>query len=354
MTLEQLGLTPKLKEILSQDEYSGFTIGRVVVEHKERYVVQTEEQSLQAEITGNLRYSSTDSSDFPAVGDWVCLNVIDASLAIIVKILPRYSVFKRQAIGKATGQQIIATNLDVALIVQAMGHDFNLNRLERYLSICNGANIEPIIVINKIDLYSDEEKNEVEDQIKERLKQVKVLFISNETMDGFEGLYPLFDSNKTFGVLGSSGVGKSTLINRIFQKDLMDTKSVSTATNKGKHTTTHRELFVLEHGGVIIDTPGMRELGLTDDAESIALTFDEIHQLSMDCKFSDCSHTAEKGCAILNALDEGVLDVAQWENHQKLKREQEHYVSSVHEKRVKDKQFGKMVKTILNQKRSNR
>lgn len=354
MNLVKLGFDARLKAICEQDEYSDFTIGRVVVEHKERYVVQTEDGSITAEITGNLRYASIDNTDFPAVGDWVGLSVIDSSLAIIVKVLPRQGVLKRQAIATTSGQQIIATNLNSAFIVQAMGHDFNLNRLERYLSICHSAAIEPIIVINKIDLYTKEEITALENSIKARIKDTRVLFISNETMHGFDQLYPLLIQGKTFGVLGSSGVGKSTLINKLSQQELMEIKSVSSSNKKGKHTTSHRELFVLENGGIIIDTPGMRELGLANDSDTLALTFDDIEELSYHCKYADCSHSNEKGCAIIDALNQGELDEAQWQNYLKLQHEQERYTSSVHEKREKDKQLGKLYKSIQSQKNKNR
>ena len=354
MTLFDLGLTNEITLYIKANNLSEFIVGRVTQEHRERYVVSTGDKEYDAEITGNLRFSATSRSDFPAVGDWVTMIIYDTDLAIIHKILPRKSILERQAVGKYGEVQIISTNIDVAFIMQSINNNFSINRLERYLSICYSSNIEPVLVISKIDLSS---KTEVETAIKElktRDKKINYILLSNMTKLGLDQILDLLQKGKTYCVVGSSGVGKSTLINNLLKKNIVKTGQISDVTNKGKHITDHRELFVLENGGIIIDTPGMRELGMTDNSEGIKTTFQDIFNLALMCNFPDCKHIDETGCAVIEALDNGIIDIDSFNNFQKLQKEQQRFQATIAEKRKKDREFGKMIKNYKKDMKKNK
>jgi ribosome biogenesis GTPase / thiamine phosphate phosphatase len=344
MKLEDLGYNDKLEKLRIENNLKDFEIGRVIAEHKERYIVKTENEELEAEITGNLRFSSKSREDFPAVGDWVALTIHDSDFSIIHSILPRFSVISRQAVGKFGEIQIIATNIDYALLVQAADRDFNINRLERYLTICNSSKVSPIIVLSKIDLIDEHRTHEILENIKARIKNVPVIAISNKSQDGYDNIKTIIEIGKTYCLLGSSGVGKSTLLNNLSGKSLMRTDTISQSTNKGRHVTSHRELIILENGGILVDNPGMREVGITDTASGLDTTFDRIIHLSLHCRFKDCTHTNEIGCSVIEALEKGEIDGASYENYMKMEREKAHFEASVVERRKKDKDFGKMVK----------
>lgn len=350
MKLEKLGYTEIEQLVKLNTELHNFNLGRVIAEHKERYVVGTENGEVEAEITGNLRFTALSREDFPAVGDWVALTIFD-SFAVINQVIPRFSLLKRKALGKGGEAQIIAANVHTALLMQSVLEDFNINRLERYLAICNTANVLPIVILTKIDLLQDEELESIKKRVKARIGNIPVVAISNENNAGYEELDEVFQIGKTYCMLGSSGVGKSTLMNNLMGTDLMKTGHISHSTNKGRHVTSHRELTILQNGSILIDNPGMREVGLADDNEGVDLTFDAIKELSSNCKFRDCTHTSEKGCAVIEAVELGEIDNAYYENYLKLERESAHYSMTVHEKRRKGKEFGKMVKVIKKNKR---
>ena len=247
--LKDLGYSDDLKKYVQENNLDAFTIGRITAEHKERYEVKTLEAEYNAEITGNLRFSANDRSDFPAVGDWVTLTVFGESLAIINAILPRKTVLERRAVGKFGEKQLIATNIDAAFIIQAVDHDFNINRIERYLAISAAAKIQPIILLSKIDLISSTELEQMVVAIKKRQKNIPVLPFSNASKNGYDQILKVIKKGQTYCVMGSSGVGKSTLINGLCDENLMKTSAISKSTNKGRHTTSHRELFIMENGG---------------------------------------------------------------------------------------------------------
>lgn len=354
MKLEDFGYNDTLEKYRAENKLNDFEIGRVISEHKERYVVKTEKGEFDAEIIGNLRFSAKSREDFPAVGDWVALTSYDADFAIIHQILPRFSTISRQAVGQFGEVQIIATNIDYALLVQAADRDFNINRLERYLTICYSSKVIPIIVITKTDLIDESAKTEIIESINQRIKNTAVFAISNETQDGYEALKLIIKKGKTFCMLGSSGVGKSTLVNNLSGRTIMKTNAISQSSNKGRHVTSHRELVVLENGGILVDNPGMREVGIVDTASGLETTFDVVYRLSKNCKFNDCTHTNESGCAILEALEKGEIDNSTYGNYLKMEKEKTHFESSLVEKRKKDKDFGKMVKSFKKNRTKNK
>ncbi len=344
MTLEQLGYPPSLDDYRVENHLDQFETGRIIEEHKERYLVATDRGEYEAEITGHLRFSATSREDFPAVGDWVALSVHEPDFALIHAILPRTSVIRRQAIGRAGEIQIIATNIHGAFLVQAVDRDFNINRLERYLTICHTSGVKPVIVLTKTDLVDQSRIDEVLELIKKRVKDVPVIAISNETLEGYAAIDGLMDKGKTYCLLGSSGVGKSTLLNNLSGRAIMKTGSISESTQRGKHVTSHRELILLENGAVLIDNPGMREVGIADSSSGLETTFDRILSLAPDCKFKDCSHTGEAGCAVIAAVEQGEVDRASYENYLKMEREKARFESTVAERRRKERQWGKMYK----------
>jgi ribosome biogenesis GTPase len=282
------------------------------------------------------------------------MKINDSDQAIIHKILPRKSVFERQAVGKFGETQIISTNIDFAFIIQAINNNFSINRLERYLTICYSTNIEPVLVISKIDLSTEKDIQNAIRDLETRDKKVKYILLSNMTLKGLDQILDFIQKGKTYCVVGSSGVGKSTLINNLLKKNILKTGQISQSTNKGRHITDHRELFVLENGGIIIDTPGMRELGMTDNADGIKTTFQEIYNLSLKCKFPDCKHNNESGCAVIEALNNGTIDNDSYDNYQKIQKEQERFQTTFAEKRKKDKVFGKMIKNYYKDKKKNK
>lgn len=344
MNLNDLGYHSNLDKYIEGNNIGSLIIGRVVSEHKERYMVKTPNADYEAEILGNLRFTAQSRTDFPAVGDWVAMAEYDKNKALIHHVLPRKTIIERQAVGKKGEKQIIATNIDCAFIVQAVDRDFNINRIERYLAICNTAGVEPIIILNKIDLLDKESINTIVQSIKSRIKNIALFAISNQSQQGIKQLKANIEKGKTYCLLGSSGVGKSSLLNTLLGREFMQTDTISTSTNKGRHVTTHRELQVLDNGGIIIDNPGMREVGIADAANGLETTFDQLLELAEECRFANCTHTTEKGCAVIEAVKNGSIDQMMYDNYLKLQREQQHYESTIAERRQKKKELGKLIK----------
>ena len=321
-----------------------FIYGRVLEEQKERYVVATDKGVYEAEITGNMRYSAGSREDFPVVGDWVALILYDEGFALINKLLPRYSVIKRKAVGQHGEMQMLAANVDYALLIQASDQDFNINRLERYLTLCYSSNVEPLIVLTKIDLIAKQKVDKMAEKIKSRIENIPVVSVSNETMEGYELLNNYIEKEKTYCILGSSGVGKSSLLNNLSGRMVMKTGAISISTGKGKHVTSHRTLVVLENGAILIDNPGMREVGIASAADGLKTTFEKIDLLSQNCRFKNCSHISEAGCAVIEALEKGHLDINMYENYVKMERENAYFESSLEERKRKERIFGKILK----------
>ncbi len=353
MTLNDLGYNNELADYRKEHNLESFGIGRVTSEHKDRYTVKTETAEFDAELTGNFRFSAANRNDLPAVGDWVSMSEYDDHKALIHAVFPRKSVVERKAVGKLGDTQIIATNIDFGIIIQSVNRDFNINRLERYLTICNSSKIEPIIVLSKVDLVEKEQLDEILNQVKNRIKNVPLFAVSNQSHIGIDALKSELVKGCTYCLLGSSGVGKSTLVNVLTGANLMNTGKISESIDRGKHVTSHRELIVLE-SGILIDNPGMREVGITNISDGLEMTFDEIANLAKECKYSDCTHTNETGCAVLLAIETEELDPDSYANFMKMEKERRYFESNAIERKKKDKDFGKMIKSVKKQRKNNK
>lgn len=354
MTLNDLGFTELHEKYLEENKLPDFTPGRVTQEHRERYIVSTGDNEYEAEITGNMRFTASSRADFPAVGDWVAMKLYEPGMAIIHRILPRRTVLERQSVSGPGEKQIISANVDIAFIVQSIDANFSINRLERYMTVCNSSGIEPILVISKIDLAGEDLLSDAINLLQSRHPDVRYILLDNFSQEGPGMVAGFMRRGLTYCVVGSSGTGKSTLINNLLGTNMLKTRSISGSTGKGRHTTEHRELFVLENGAIIIDTPGMRELGVTESSEAVRNTFSDIHEISQKCRFPDCTHTGEKGCAVIEALEKGQIDGNSLENYRRLLREQEHFSETIAERRKKDRAFGKMLKNILKEKKKTK
>jgi len=348
MVLEDLGYTSENEAFRIENDFGSFEIGRISAEHKERFIVKTTDQEFDAEITGNLRYAAADRADYPAVGDWVAFSPFEDEYGIIYHIFPRNTVLERQAVGKFGEKQIIAANIDYSIIIQSVDRDYNINRLERYLSVSHAANIQPIVLLSKTDLIDKETLVELIRGVEKQHSNVPVVPFSNITQSGLDEVRRIFKKGKTFCFLGSSGVGKSTLVNNLSGHKIMKTNEISQITKKGKHTTSHREMIILDSGAILIDTPGMREVGITDQE---IITFEEISELAKDCKYVNCSHQHEDSCAVLAALEDQSIDRSTYDNFLKMEREVNRFQSTIAEKRKKDKKFGKMYKEVAKYRR---
>jgi ribosome biogenesis GTPase / thiamine phosphate phosphatase len=311
-----LGLTDKLLRETALNE--GFHLGRVVAQYKELYKVATEDSEVLAEISGKLRYDSDELSDFPAVGDFVLVDRKDSNSgnAIIHNILKRKSVFIRKAAGKSHDVQVVAANINTVFICMSLNNDFNLRRLERYLSIAWDSGAVPVIVLTKSDLCRDLPEKLVE--INRSAAGVDVVVTSSVTDDGYKSIKKYVVSGKTVAFMGSSGVGKSTLINRLMGEDIIQTREIR-KDDKGKHATTNRELLLIPSGGAVIDTPGMRELGL--ESVNLSKTFADIDELAEGCRFRDCNHENEPGCEVRRAVEDGAVTEERLASYNKLKKE---------------------------------
>jgi ribosome biogenesis GTPase / thiamine phosphate phosphatase len=317
--------------------------GRVIAEHKEVYKVKCTDGEYLAKITGRQIFNATKRADFPAVGDWLAITKLDKERAVIRNILPRKTTLPKKP-GNKQDTQIIATNIDVAFIVESLDQDYNLNRFERYFVLMNEGGIKPAIILNKIDLADQTELNHKIEQIKNRFGSIDIILTSAITEQGLGELTNYITRGKTYCFLGSSGVGKSSLINMLLRKNTIKTGEISNSTGKGRHTTTAREMYFLENGGIVIDNPGIREVGIADADAGIENVFDDISLLSNECKYSDCTHVHEPGCAVLKAVKDGTLDEAKYQNFIKLKKENEFCEMTDFQKRKKDRKFGQFIK----------
>lgn len=348
MELEDLGYRgffAASREALGLEDYAP---ARVIAEYKGAYRVKNPAGEYLAEITGKQIFQAVEREDYPAVGDWVAITPLDAERAMIKGILRRKSILKRKYSDRSEAQ-VIAANIDAAFIVASMDRDYNLNRLERYMAIVRDGGIIPTIVLNKVDLISAIELDSRVSQTARRFGDIDIISTSATAGGGIDALSERILGGNTYCFLGSSGVGKSSLINRLLKNEAIRTSGISDHTGKGKHTTTGREMYFLPGGGIVIDNPGMREVGMTDADAGIEDVFAGIVELSARCRFKDCTHMHEPGCAVREAVAGGELDEATYENYARLKKEAEYYEMSSLEKREKDRQLGKFVKKAKKQ-----
>ncbi|MCL5666893.1 MAG: ribosome small subunit-dependent GTPase A [Patescibacteria group bacterium] len=353
VNLEDLGYGDFFETNRKEKGLGGFGVGRVIAEYKGAYKVKSTNGEYLAKVTGRQMFTALSREDFPAVGDFVAITALGSGNAVINGILPRKTVIKRKQ-GGGKDIQIIAANIDVAFVVESIGRDYNLNRLERYFAIVNDGGAKPAIILNKTDLVPKEDLDAKLEQIKNRFGGADVIFTSTVTQEGLDELKSYIAKGKTYCFLGSSGVGKSSLINKLIGGETIKTKGISLGTSRGKHTTTTREMYFLSGGGIVIDNPGMREVGLADAGAGVENVFEKITLLAQECKFTDCTHTHEPGCAVLLAVNSGKLDKGQYANFLNLKKEADYYEMSDFEKRKKDRDFGKFVKKAKKELKSYR
>ncbi len=348
MELITLGFDQWFEDKRSEALRPDCTVARVTAVHKDSYLIRNNKSEVFAELAGNFIYSVESSIDLPSVGDWALVQFHnDDTFAIIHGLLPRKSFLRRKAPGKKIDYQMIAVNIDSALIVQACDFDFNLRRLERYLVMVNEGHVEPTLLLTKSDLVSPEKLEQRISEVRQANIQCKVLPLSNVTGFGLDHVRQLLEPGKTYCLVGSSGVGKTTLLNHIIGRDLFETNTVRASDGKGKHTTAQRQLIVLDQGAMLIDTPGMRELGNIGASSGLEESFVDIWSLSKTCRFANCTHTKEVGCALLNAIDNGTLQADRYQSFLKLMKESEYNELSYVEKRRKDRKFGQFVKTAM-------
>jgi len=353
MNLNTLGWHDFFASHFASFQEQGFVPGRIAQEHRNCYQVLFRDGELRAEVSGKFRHDSQTRADFPAVGDWVALAAKPGQeRAIIHAVLPRRSVFSRKAIlsggmpetGGTTDQQVLAANVDTVMLITGLDDNYNVRRIERYVTIAWDSGAAPVIVLNKADLCDDVDARVRE--VADAAIGVPVHAVSAMENSGLEILQEYIKSGQTVAFLGSSGVGKSTIINHLLGTERQKVQDVRGGDSRGRHTTVHRELIVLPDGGIVIDTPGMREIQPWSNDEGIERTFADIIDLATHCRFNDCSHQNEPGCAIRQALEDGTLDRKRFRNYLKLQKELAHLArrQNEHAARQEQRQWGKRIR----------
>ncbi|CAE6961841.1 Small ribosomal subunit biogenesis GTPase RsgA [Vibrio sp. B1FIG11] len=337
--LKLLGWKPFFQQQLTLDDYENTLFARVIAHHRSGYVVVSEQGETHLPIHTSLPSMT--------VGDWVILNHQQQ----FSRLLERRSLFSRKAAGSKVAEQLIAANVDTVFIVCSLNHDFNLSRIERYLALINEADVEPVIVLTKADLCDDA------DELKAQVQKLDPLLMV-ESVNGLDEsdvtkLMGWCGEGQTVAFIGSSGVGKSTLVNTLLGEQEQATGGIREDDSKGRHTTTSRSIHLLPSGGILMDTPGMREIQLADCEAGVSETFADVEALAENCRFSDCQHQTEPGCAVQAAIEDGTLEMRRFTNYQKLLREQAHNGATLAEQRAQSKQFGKMVRSIVGEKRKH-
>ncbi|NEO32556.1 MAG: ribosome small subunit-dependent GTPase A [Symploca sp. SIO3C6] len=347
MNLESLGWNSFFANNFKKYCQEGYTVGRVTLEHKKIYTLYTEQGEVSAEVTGKMRYRTSCREDFPAVGDWVVISLTQTEKrAIIHAILPRQSKFSRKTVGIKTEEQILATNIDTVFLISGLDGDFNLRRIERYLVLVWESGANPVILLNKVDLCDDLEG--CQQQVEGIAFGVPIVVLSALNNQGIDALAPYLSQGKTVALLGSSGVGKSTLTNQLMGREVQAVQSVRQGDSKGRHTTTNRELMLLPSGALLIDTPGMREIQIWAGNESFRDTFTDIEEIAKGCHFHNCLHDSEPGCAVQQALSEGTIDYQRFLSYQKLQKELDYLARKQDQKAYLDekKRWKKISKSL--------
>lgn len=343
--LENLGWNQWFEGLAALQGQSIETVARVAAVDRDQLLLLNDKGAFRAKLSGSYMHHHRRPEELPCVGDWICVEKgRDDDFGLIHSMLDRKTSLRRKAVGGSSESQMIAANVDYVIIVQSCHFDFNPNRMERYLVMVAEGGAEPYILLTKTDLVGV-------DVLADQLSRVyaagitaPVLTLSNVTREGIDEMKQLLLPGKTYCFVGSSGVGKSTIINELIGQEMLETKDVS-ATGEGRHTTVRRELIALSNGAMVIDNPGMREFGILGAESGINGGFIDITSLASRCRYRDCTHTSEPGCAVLNALGTGDIDQAHYENFIKLREESEFYQMSHAEKRKKDRDFGKYIKS---------
>jgi ribosome biogenesis GTPase len=349
MKLSDMGFDQWFQEHVSDLREEGRSIARISAVDRGSYLVRNQNGEVPAELAGKFYFQVESSVDLPCVGDWVTVQYHNNdTVAIIHEVFPRKTFLRRKSAGEKVDFQMIAANIEVAFLVQSCRFDFNLRRMDRYLVMAADGGVEPIVVLTKTDLITPEELEQKFAAIQSSTISARVLALSNITGIGFDEFQQVLVPGRTYCLLGSSGVGKTTLINRLIGENAFETKAVS-GTGEGTHTTARRQLIVLNQGSMLIDTPGMRELGLLGVSEGVNQGFQEVLRLSLNCRYPNCGHTQEPGCAVRAAVISGVLNEDRYSSYMKLKKESEYHELSYLDKRKKDRAFGRFIKSAKKQ-----
>ncbi len=351
MELEKLGFSNWFQDLyVNEMNKKTGTPARVTAVDRDSFLIRNEDSELRAELAGNFLFNVDSGMDMPCVGDWVIAQTYDDdSFAVIGELFPRKTFIRRKSSGKSVGYQPIAANIDTAFIVQSCDANFNIHRLERYLVMVNDGHVNPVILLTKSDLGDPAGLDRMVNLIRKANIQCPVIPISSLTGAGMNALFDMLEAVKTYCLLGSSGVGKTTLLNHLLGHNVYDTREVRAYDGKGRHTTTRRQLTLLENGAMLIDTPGMRELGTIGMSDGIDQSFSDVAELALNCRFSDCTHMVEDGCALLAALEDGRLSRERYDSYLKLGAESAFHEMTYLEKRQKDKDFGRFIKNVKKQ-----
>ena len=336
-SLFTIGWRSIFQQQLTLEELETCFPARVMAQHRSEYVLQTEQ--------GELHLPILHSMPTMTVGDWLLLDAQQH----FVRELERFSLFSRKAAGHKNELQLIAANVDTVFIVTSLNHNFNLNRIERYLALVHEAKVEPLVVLTKADLCTNPE--EYIQQVQQLDRHLLVEAINGLDPNSVAKLKPWSQLGQTIAFLGSSGVGKSTLVNTLLEQPTQITQAISAEQDKGRHTTTSRSMHTMPMGALLLDTPGMRELQLSDCEDGVETTFADIGDLAKRCRFADCQHETEPDCAVQQAIQSGTLELRRLQNYQKLQREQAHNAETLAEKHVRDQRFGRFIKSIQSAQR---